>query len=307
MTVGGPGRVAPSSRLTRATFRNRQLPYLLVLPQVVVVLVFFVWPGLESMRLAFYRTSPFGDRLMFVGIENFTQLLGSERYLRSILASGLFASGVTVGGLTISLGLALLANQSVRGRTFFRAALLWPYGLAPAVAGVIWLFIFHPAYGVVPYAVDALVSVRLNWLVHGWVAMVMIMAAAIWKQLGYNIALFLAALQAIPPSVLEAAHVDGADALDRFRRIVFPLLWPVTFFLMVMNIAFAFFDTFGLVHTVTQGGPGGATEILVYKAYRDGFMNHQLGSAAAQSVLLMILVIGLTVLQFRYGERRVTY
>jgi sn-glycerol 3-phosphate transport system permease protein len=259
------------------------------------------------MRLALHRTSPFGDRVVFVGIENFTRLLASERYLQSVVTSTIFAGGVTVGSITVSLGLALLANQGVRGRTLYRAALLWPYGLAPAIAGVIWLFIFHPVYGAVPYAMGALTSVKLNWLVHGWVAMLLIMVAAIWSQLGYNIALLLAALQAIPPSVLEAAHVDGAGAPARLCRIVLPLLSPVTFFLVVMNMIFAFCDTFGLIHTVTEGGPGNATEILVYKAYRDGFMRQELGSSAAQSVALMILVIGLTVLQFRYGERRVAY
>lgn len=291
----------------RAVFRHRRLPYLLVLPQVAVTLVFFVAPALESVRLSLYRESPFGDRVVFVGADNFTRLFHSEGYLRSVLASGLFAGGVTLGGIAISLALALLANEAIRGRAMYRAALLWPYGLAPAVAGVIWLFMFHPVYGIVPLAMGALASVTLNWLVHGWVSMLMVMMAAIWKQLGYNIALLLAALQAIPPSVLEAAHVDGADAASRFWRIVLPLLSPVMFFLIVMNTLFAFFDTFGLIHTVTQGGPGGATDILVYKAYRDGVVNQQLGSSAAQSVVLMVAVIGLTMLQFRYGERRVAY
>jgi sn-glycerol 3-phosphate transport system permease protein len=299
VTVGPP--------LERAIFRHRGLPYLLVLPQVAVTLVFFAWPALDSMRLALYRASPFGDRLAFVGMDNFAKLLRSEEYLRSVAVSGVFAGGVTVGAITVSLALALLVNQVVRGQALYRAALLWPYGLAPAVAGVIWLFIFHPVYGIVAFALGALASQTLNWLLQGWVAMLMIMLAAIWKLLGYNLAIFLAGLQAIPASVLEAARVDGAGARHRFWRIVFPLLSPVTFFLGVMNMAFAFFDTFGLIHTVTQGGPGGATEILVYKVYRDGFLNHQVGSSAAQSVLLMVLVIGLTVAQFRYGERRVVY
>ena len=291
----------------RAVFRHRGLPYLLVLPQVAVTLVFFAWPALDSMRLALYRASPFGDRLAFVGLDNFAKLLRSDEYLRSVLVSGVFAGGVTVGAIAAALALALLVNQVVRGQGLYRAALLWPYGLAPAVAGVIWLFMFHPVYGIVSFAMGSLASQSLNWLLQGWVAMLMITLAAVWKLLGYNLAIFLAALQAIPASVLEAAQVDGAGARHRFWRIVFPLLSPATFFLCVMNMAFAFFDTFGLIHTVTQGGPGGATEILVYKTYRDGFTNHQIGPSAAQSFLLMILVIGLTVAQFRFGERRVVY
>ena len=306
MTARRPLR-PPAAPLKRTVFRNPRLPYLLVLPQLVLTLVFFVWPALGSLRLALYRTSPFGDRLVFVGADNVTRLFRSEEYLRSALASGLFAGGVTVGGLAVSLSLALLANQAIRGRSFYRAALLWPYGLAPAVAGVIWLYIFHPIYGIVPAVVGTAVGLRLNWLAQGWVAMLMLILAAIWRQLGFNIALFLAALQTIPTAVLEAAHVDGASAGARFWRIVFPLLSPVTFFLLAMNLVFAFFDAFGLIHTLTQGGPGNTTEILAYKAYRDAFVYQQFGSSAAQSVVLMIVGVALTVLQFRYGERRVWY
>jgi sn-glycerol 3-phosphate transport system permease protein len=214
---------------------------------------------------------------------------------------------VTAGGLAVSLGLAVLANQRIRGLAFYRSALLWPYGIAPAVAGIIWLFVFHPAYGILPFLLRALAGLELNWLLKGWVAMLMIVTAAIWKQLGYNIAFFLAGLQAIPASVLEAADVDGAGPVRRFWRIVFPLLSPITFFLFVLNMVFAFFETFGLIHAVTQGGPGHATEILVYKAYNDGFVNQQLGTSAAQSVILMVVVTGLTLLQFRYTEKKVVY
>jgi len=291
----------------RAVFRNRWLPYLLVLPQVVVTLVFFFWPAFGSLRLSLYRSSPFGDRLIFAGLDNFTRLLGSADYLQSVVNSFVFAFAVTFGGLAVSLGLAVLANQKIRGLALYRTALLWPYGIAPAVAGIIWLFVFHPAYGVLPFVLSLVTSVRFNWLLEGWVAMLLIVTAAVWKQLGYNIAFFLAGLQAIPGSVLEAAQVDGADPVRRFWRVVFPLLSPVTFFLFVLNVVFAFFETFGLVHAVTQGGPGRATEILVYKAYNDGFVNQQLGTSAAQSVILMVVVTGLTMLQFRYAEKRVTY
>jgi sn-glycerol 3-phosphate transport system permease protein len=293
--------------MKRTVFRNRALPYLLVLPQVAVTLVFFFWPAFGSLRLSLYRTSPFGDRLLFAGTDNFARLLGSTEYLQSVVNSFVFAGAVTAGGLAVSLGLAVLANQKIRGLAFYRTALLWPYGIAPAVAGIIWLFVFHPAYGLLPFLLRTAAGLEFNWLLEGWVAMVMIVTAAIWKQLGYNIAFFLAGLQAIPTSVLEAAQVDGAGPVRRFWRVVFPLLSPVTFFLVVLNMVFAFFETFGLVHAVTQGGPGHATEILVYKAYNDGFVNQQLGSSAAQSVILMAVVITLTALQFRYAEKRVVY
>jgi sn-glycerol 3-phosphate transport system permease protein len=291
----------------RTVFRNRWLPYLLVLPQVAVTLVFFFWPAFGSLRLSLYRSTPFGDRLIFAGADNFVRLLRSDEYLQSVVHSFVFAAGVTGGGLAISLGLAVLANQRIRGLALYRTALLWPYGIAPAVAGIIWLFVFHPAYGVLPFALRAVTAIDFNWLLKGWVAMLMLVTAAIWKQLGYNIAFFLAGLQAIPGSVLEAAQVDGAGPVRRFWAVVFPLLSPITFFLVVLNMVFAFFETFGLVHAVTQGGPGHATEILVYKAYNDGFVNQQLGTAAAQSVLLMVVVIGLTMLQFRYAEKKVVY
>ncbi len=293
--------------MKRTVFRNRWLPYLLVAPQVAVTLVFFFWPAFGSLRLALYRTSPFGDRLIFVGADNFTRLLGSPEYLGSVVNSFVFAAGVTFGGMAVSLGLAVLANQRIRGLAIYRTALLWPYGIAPAVAGIIWLFVFHPAYGILPFALRAVAGIELNWLLKGWIAMLMLVTAAIWKQLGYNIAFFLAGLQAIPAAVLEAAEVDGAGPVRRFWRVVFPLLSPVTFFLFVLNMVFAFFDTFGLVHAVTQGGPGTATEILVYKAYNDGFVNQQLGSSAAQSVVLMAVVIVLTMVQFRYTEKKVVY
>jgi sn-glycerol 3-phosphate transport system permease protein len=291
----------------RTVFRNRWLPYLLVLPQVAVTLVFFFWPAFGSLRLSLYRSTPFGDRLIFAGADNFVRLLRSDEYLQSVVHSFVFAAGVTGGGLAISLGLAVLANQRIRGLALYRTALLWPYGIAPAVAGIIWLFVFHPAYGVLPFALRAVTAIDFNWLLKGWVAMLMLVTAAIWKQLGYNIAFFLAGLQAIPGSVLEAAQVDGAGPVRRFWAVVFPLLSPITFFLVVLNMVFAFFETFGLVHAVTQGGPGHATEILVYKAYNDGFVNQQLGTAAAQSVLLMVVVVGLTMLQFRYAEKKVVY
>ncbi len=293
--------------MKRTVFRNRWLPYFLVLPQVMVTIVFFFWPAFDSLRLSLFQASPFGDRLIFVGLQNFINLLADTEYHRSILNSFIFAFGVTFGTLVIALGLAALANQKISGLAFYRTALLWPYGIAPAVAGIIWLFIFHPAYGILPYFLSFVTTYDFNWLLKGWIAMLLIIVASIWKQLGYNIAFFLAGLQTIPSSVLEAASVDGAGALRRFWTISFPLLSPVTFFLFIINMVFSFFETFGVIHAVTHGGPGGATEILVYKAYKDGFINLKLGSSAAQSVVLMIIVITLTILQFRYTEKRVAY
>jgi sn-glycerol 3-phosphate transport system permease protein len=293
--------------MKRTIFRNRWLPYLLVLPQVVVTIVFFFWPAFDSLRLSFYRASPFGDKLIFVWFQNFARLFISSEYYQSILNSFIFAFGVTFGTLIISLSLAALANQQISGLTAYRTALLWPYGIAPAVAGIIWLFIFHPAYGILPYFLSFVTTYEFNWLLKGWIAMLLITLASIWKQLGYNIAFFLAGLQTIPVSVLEAASVDGAGALRRFWAISFPLLSPITFFLFIINMVFSFFETFGVIHAVTQGGPGGATEILVYKAYKDGFINLKLGSSAAQSVVLMGIVITLTFLQFRYAEKKVAY
>jgi sn-glycerol 3-phosphate transport system permease protein len=271
------------------------------------VLLFFVWPAVESLRLSLYRASPFGDRLLFVGLANFRRLFASPEYLRSVGVTLVFAAGVTLLGIAVSLAAATLAAQPIRGRAVYRPLLLWPYAVAPAVSGLIWLFIFHPSYGVLPYWLSFVTDRQFNWLLEGWVAMALVVVAAAWTHLGYNIAFFLVGLEAIPPAVVEAARIDGAGAVRRFLTITLPLLSPVTFLLVVLNVIFAFFETFGVIHAVTQGGPGGATEILVYKAYQDGFVALDLGSSAAQSVVLMALVAGLTALQFRYGERWVHY
>ena len=297
----------PGVLMSRSIFRNRWLPYLLIAPQMMVVVVFFFWPALDSLRLALFNTSPFGDRQIFVGLANFANLLVSADYHRSILNSFIFSIGVTLLGLAVSLFLATLANQKINGLPFYRTALLWTYGVAPPVAGILWLFIFHPSYGILTYILSRVSAYEFNWLLRGWVAMALVIFAAAWGQLGYNIAFFLAGLQAIPRSVIDAAKVDGASGLPLFRFVTFPLISPVTFFLFIMNMVFSFFETFGLIHAVTQGGPGDATTILVYKTYVDGFVNMRMGSSAAQSAILMALVIFLTVLQFRYTEKKVTY
>ncbi|MCX5909792.1 MAG: ABC transporter permease subunit [Deltaproteobacteria bacterium] len=274
---------------------------------MIVVLVFFFWPAFDSLRLSIFQVSPFGDRQIFVGLDNFIQLFLSPEYYRSIYHSFLFSFGVTFLCLTSALFLAVLANQKIRGLAFYRSALLWTFGVAPPVAGVIWLFIFHPSYGVLSYFLRMLTNYEFNWLLKEWVALVLVILAATWAHLGYNVAFFLAGLQTIPRAVMDAAKVDGASGVRLFRYITLPLLSPITFFLFVMNMVFAFFETFGLIHAVTQGGPGDATTIMVYKAYVDGFVHLRMGLSAAQSVILMALVIFLTVLQFRYTEKKVFY
>ena len=293
--------------MKRTVFRSRWLPYALVAPQMAVTIVFFFWPAFDSLRLSLYRASPFGDRLIFIGLGNFERLLSDPAYFRSVATSFVFSALVTVAGLAIALLLAALANAKIRGLAIYRTLLLWPYGIAPAIAGVIWLFVFHPSFGVLPFILSFVTAYQFNWFLKGWVALVLIVVAAIWKQFGYNLAFYLAGLQAIPSSVLEAASVDGAGPIRRFFAITFPLLSPVTFFLFTLNMTFSFFETFGLVHAVTQGGPGEATSILVFRAWKDGFEGLQLGYSAAQSVILMLLVVALTAAQFRFAERKVTY
>jgi sn-glycerol 3-phosphate transport system permease protein len=293
--------------MKRTVFPDRWLPYALVAPQLVITLVFFFWPAFDSLRLSLYRASPFGDRLIFIGAGNFQRLLSDPAYFRSVATSFLFSALVTVVGLAVALLLASLANTKIRGLALYRTLLLWPYGIAPAIAGVIWLFVFHPSFGILPYLLSFVTAYQFNWFLKGWVALVLIVVAAIWKQFGYNLAFYLAGLQAIPGSVLEAASVDGAGPIRRFFAVTFPLLSPVTFFLFTLNMTFSFFETFGLVHAVTQGGPGDATSILVFRAWKDGFEGLQLGYSAAQSVILMVLVIALTAVQFRFAEKKVTY
>ena len=293
--------------MQRTVFRNRWLPYLLVLPQMAVTLVFFFWPAFKSLQLSLYRVSPFGDTMTFVGVANFTKLLADPEYYRSVLNSFVFAGGVTVLAVSSALLMAALATQKIRGLTLYRTLLLWPYGIAPAVAGIIFLFIFHPTYGILPYFLSFVTSYEFNWLLKGWVAMTLVIVATAWTHLGYNIAFYVAGLLAIPGSVLEAADVDGAGPLRRFASIVFPLVSPITFYLVTLNMVFAFFESFGVIDAVTKGGPGDATTIMVFKLYKDGFIGLNLGSSGAQSTILMALVIGLTMLQFHYAEKKVTY
>jgi sn-glycerol 3-phosphate transport system permease protein len=293
--------------MKKSIFYSRWLPYALVAPQLIVVLVFFFWPAFETLRLSIFQVSPFGDQQIFVGLDNFIDLLTSPEYYRSVYHSFIFSLGVTFLVLSLSLFLAVLANQKIRGMAFYRSAILWTFGVAPPVAGIIWLFIFHPSYGILSYGLAQVTTYEFNWLLKGWIALILVILAASWAHLGYNVAFYLAALQTVPLAVEEAARVDGASGFRLFRHITFPLLSPVTFFLFIMNMVYSFFETFGIIHAVTQGGPGDATTIMVYKAYMDGFHHLRLGISAAQSAILMALVIFLTVMQFRYTEKKVFY
>jgi sn-glycerol 3-phosphate transport system permease protein len=291
----------------RTVFPNRWLPYFLVLPQVAVTIVFFFWPAWKSLYLSLFKSPPFGGRDIFVGLDNFTALLTNREYYESVVNSFVFAFSVTALSVVGGLLVAALANQKIRGLGVYRTMLLWPYGIAPAIAGVIFLFIFHPAYGILPYFLSFVTAYEFNWLLKGWVAMLLVVVATAWTHIGYNIAFFLAGLQGIPDSVMEAADVDGAGPLRKFTAIVVPLISPITFYLVVVNLVFAFFNSFGVIHAVTKGGPGNATEIMVFKLWQDGFIGLNLGSSAAQSVILMAVVILLTMLQFRIAEKKVTY
>ncbi len=292
--------------LKRVTFDNKVLPYLLVAPQIAVTLVFFLWPAGQAIRQSMLLEDAFGLSTRFVWFDNFVRLLDNPDYIQSFLRTLVFSAAVATLSLLVALVLAVMADRVIRGATSYRTLLIWPYAVAPAIAGVLWLFLFNPTIGIVAYVLGGF-GVHWNHYVDGTQAMILVIIAAAWKQVSYNFLFFLAGLQAIPKSLVEAAAIDGAGPARRFWTIVFPLLSPTAFFLVVVNVVYAFFETFGIIHAVTQGGPARATEILVYKVYRDGFVGLDLGSSAAQSVILMAIVIALTVVQFRYIERRVHY
>ncbi len=290
----------------RVIFRNKGLPYLLLLPQIAVTIVFFFWPAGQAIYQSVLLEDPFGLQSRVVWLENFALVLGNPLYLNAVANTAVFSLGVTVLSMSAALGLAVLADKPIRFAAIYKTLLIWPYAVAPAVAALLWLFVFHPSVGIIG---RALVRSGVPWdyKLNGDQAMALIIFAAAWKQVSYNFLFFLAGLQAIPKSVIEAASIDGASGARRFWTIVFPLLSPTTFFLLVVNIVYAFFDTFGIIHALTQGGPGKATETLIYKVYVDGVINLDLGSSSAQSVILMAVVIILTAIQFRYVERRVQY
>ena len=290
----------------RVRFGSRWLPWLLVAPQMVIVTIFFFWPAGSALYQSVLLEDAFGGSTQFVGLENFDRLFSDGSYLASFRTTAVFSLLVASCGICIALVLAVMANRVIRGATLYTTLLVWPYAVAPAIAGVLWLFMFAPSVGIVSHALRSL-GIEWNHLLNGNQAMALIVMAAVWKQISYNFLFFLAGLQSIPKSLIEAAAIDGARPWHRFWTIVFPLLSPTTFFLLVINIVYAFFDTFAIVDAATQGGPGKDTAILVYKAYYDGFKAMDLGASAAQSVILMAIVIALTVVQFRYVERRVQY
>ena len=290
----------------RMTFPGRWLPYALLAPQVIVTLIFFIWPSLQALYMSLLREDAFGLSSTFVGLANFARLFADDTYLDSLSVTAVFAIGTTLLSMAAALLLAATVNRMLRSRNAYTTLLVWPYAIAPAIAGVLWWFIFNPSIGIVPYALEML-GYRWNHRTSGADAMMLVIIAAAWKQITYNFLFFLAGLQSIPQSLIEAAAIDGAGPVKRFWTIVFPLLSPTTFFLMVVNVVYAMFDTFGVIHATTQGGPSQATNTLVYKVYADGFVGTNLGSSAAQSVVLMAIVIALTVVQFRYIERRVNY
>lgn len=290
----------------RVRFRSAWLPWLLVAPQLAIVLVFFFWPAAQALYQSVLQQDAFGTTTEFVGLENFERLLSDPSYLASFQTTALFSVLVAAFGLSIALLLAVMADRVMRGAGIYKTLLIWPYAVAPAVAGVLWVFMFASPMGVVAYAIQ-LLGVEWNHLLRSNHAMALIVMAAVWKQISYNFLFFLAGLQSIPRSLIEAAAIDGASPWRRFWTIVFPLLSPTTFFLLVINVVYAFFDTFAIVDAATQGGPGKDTAILVYKVYYDGFKALDMGGSAAQSVILMAIVIALTVIQFRYVERKVQY
>ncbi len=290
----------------RVVFRSAWLPWALLLPQVAVIGVFFFWPAVQAIFQSVLQQDAFGTSTEFVGFDNFRNLLADPSYLASFKTTAVFSVLVAVLGLAISLLLAVFADRVIKGALAYKTLLIWPYAVAPAVAGVLWLFMFAPSIGIVSYWLRT-AGFDWNHLLNGNHAMTLIVMAAVWKQISYNFLFFLAGLQSIPKSLIEAAAIDGAQPWRRFWTIVFPLLSPTTFFLLVINIVYAFFDTFGIIDAATEGGPGKDTAILVYKVYYDGFKALDLGGSAAQSVVLMCIVVLLTVVQFRFIENKVNY
>jgi sn-glycerol 3-phosphate transport system permease protein len=290
----------------RVVFRSAWLPYALLAPQIVITIVFFFWPAFQAAWYSFQLQDAFGLKTEFVGLQNFAALFADEHYLGSFRTTAVFSVAVAISGITISLLFAAMADRVLRGALAYKTLLIWPYAVAPAIAGVLWAFIFAPSIGIVTYALKKF-GIDWNWIIHDDQAMLLVVIASVWKQISYNFLFFLAGLQSIPKSLIEAAAIDGAGPGRRFWTVVFPLLSPTTFFLLVVNIVYAFFETFGVIDATTQGGPAQATQILVYKVYYDGVKAADLGGSSAQSVILMFIVITLTVLQFRFIERKVQY
>ncbi|SDG25278.1 sn-glycerol-3-phosphate ABC transporter permease UgpA [Pelagibacterium luteolum] len=290
----------------RTIFSNKGLPYLLLAPQLAVTIIFFIWPAAQAIKSSFEREDPFGLRTTFIWFDNYTRLFADPTYLNAFGRTLIFAVGVTFISMAIALLMAVAVNRLLRTGKIYTTLLVWPYAVAPVVAGILWWFMFNPSIGILPYVLGQF-GINWNHRIVGNHAMILVIIAAAWKQISYNFLFFLAGLQSIPASLNEAAAIDGAGPFKRFWTIVFPLLSPTTFFLLIINVNYAMFDTFGVIDGTTSGGPNQATNILVYKVYADGFLGLNIGSSAAQSVILMLIVIGLVFVQFRYVERRVQY
>lgn len=290
----------------RTIFPNKFLPYWLLLPQLAVTLVFFIWPAAQAVKSSFEREDPFGFRTTFIWFENYQRLFADPGYVNSLTKTAIFATSVTALSMGLSLLLAVAVSRVLRSSRVYTTLLVWPYAVAPVVVGILWWFMFNPTIGIAPYMLRGL-GVDWNHRIDGNDAMILVVIAASWKQISYNFLFFVAGLQSVPQSLTEAAAIDGAGPFKRFWTIVFPLLSPTTFFLLIVNINYAMFDTFGIIDATTSGGPNQATNLLVYKVYADGFLGLNIGSSSAQSVVLMLIVIVLTAVQFRFVERRVQY
>lgn len=292
--------------LKRVHFQPSLLAYLLVAPQIAITLIFFIWPASQALYQSFLVEDAFGLKSEFVWFDNFVELFQDEHYLGAFKRTVLFSFSVASLSMTFALILAAMADRVIKGAMAYRTFLIWPYAVAPVVSGALWVFMYDPTLGIITYGLSGL-GYDWNHKLNGNEAMFLVIIAASWKQVAYNFLFFLAAMQSIPKSLIEAASIDGAGPAKRFWTIVFPLISPTTFFLLVMNVVYSFFETFGIIHAVTQGGPAKATEIMVYKVYNDGFIGLDLGGSAAQSVILMFIVISMTVIQFRYLEKKVAY
>jgi len=290
----------------QSIFQSKLLPYVLVAPQLAVVLIFFYWPAAQAVIQSFLLQDAFGLSTSFVWFDNYRELLSEPDYFAAIVRTFAFSFAIAFISLSLALLLAVMADKPLRGITIYRTLLIWPYAVAPPVVGVLWVFMLHPSLGILARGLQHM-GIDWNPLLNGDQAATLIVLAAAWKQISYNFLFFLAGLQAIPKSVFEAAAIDGARPMRRFWTVTFPLLSPTIFFLLIINIVYAFFDTFGIIDTMTRGGPAKATETLVYKVYSDGLLGGNLGGSAAQSVILMAIVILLTAIQFRFVERKVTY
>jgi sn-glycerol 3-phosphate transport system permease protein len=291
----------------RVTFNAKLLPYILLAPQIAVTLAFFIWPSGQALWQSVILEDAFGGNSRFVGFANFERLFANEGYWASVRVTLFFSLMVASLGLGFSLLLATMADRIVRGATAYKALLVWPYAVAPAVAGVLFGFLFNPSVGIVAYFLKKGIGYEFNYVINGGQALFLVILAATWNQISYNFLFFLAGLQSVPRSLMEAAAIDGAGPVWRFWTITLPLLSPTAFFLLVVNIIYAFFGTFGVIDAMTKGGPARATEILVFKVYNDGFRGQDFGGSAAQSAILMAIVVALTVIQFRFIERRVQY